>query len=239
MQAIVLKRAGFRESDQIVTLLTLEKGKVTALARGVKKIASKNSAYLEPFFLIEAELIPGKNINHITKVVGLNSFKNIRSDLQKCILAQKAVSMVDKLIEENERDAPVFSLLLNWLETVNEKDYGRGYFFGFVAKLFKILGFSPVLDKCIACGKIVPKEQKNSFYVFSPKDGGLKCAVCRQKNDEASAVKFSMPDREVWLMFLSNIPDQWPGKISRAMESSIWSFAEYHIGKKLAKISEI
>jgi len=143
MLAIVLKRRDFRESDQMITLYTREKGKITALARGVKKITGKNSAFLEPFFYVEAEVVPGKDVHHLTKAVGLESYKIIRSNLEKSLAAGRIVSLVDRLVEEGERDLKIFSLLKYWLDFVNENDFTVVYLYGFLARLFKIIGFEP------------------------------------------------------------------------------------------------
>ena len=77
MLSIVLARRDFKENDQIISLFTEEKGKMEVLARGVKKIVSKNSAFLEPFFLVEAEIIPGKEVFHLGSVQPVNSFKKL------------------------------------------------------------------------------------------------------------------------------------------------------------------
>ena len=77
MKAIVLSRRDFRESDQIISLYTKEKGKLELLARGVKKITSKNSAHLEPFSLVDIDIAYGKEFNHLTKVQPIEYFKNI------------------------------------------------------------------------------------------------------------------------------------------------------------------
>ena len=53
-----LERFKDSENDQIISLYTLEKGKQEVLARGVKKITSKNSAHLEPFSFVEVEIVP-------------------------------------------------------------------------------------------------------------------------------------------------------------------------------------
>lgn len=119
MQAIVLARRDFRESDQIISVYTKEKGKLDLLARGVKKIISKNSAHLEPFSLVEIEVIPGKEIDHLTKVVPVNYFSNIRADLQKSLAAGFVVSTTDKLIHTHEPDKRIFDLLIGWLNSLN------------------------------------------------------------------------------------------------------------------------
>lgn len=119
MQAVILSRRDFRESDQIISVYTKEKGKLNLLARGVKKITSKNSAHLEPFSLVEIEVVPGKEIDHLTKVVPVNYFSNIRADLQKSLAAGFVVSTTDKLLHTNEPDKRIFDLLKNWLENLD------------------------------------------------------------------------------------------------------------------------
>ena len=83
MQTIVLSRRNIREADQIISLYSLEKGKVEVLAKGIKKITSKNSAHLEPFCFSEIEIIPGKELDHLGSTQSLNSFLNIRNNLEK------------------------------------------------------------------------------------------------------------------------------------------------------------
>ncbi len=239
MLALVLKRVDYRDYDQLITLLTPEQGKITALARGVKKIVSKNSAYLEPFFLVEIEIIPGKEVKHITKVVGLNSFKKVRMDLSKSIAAQRIMALADKLIEEHEADAPVFKFIVNWLETLEEIDFKNGYFFGFITRLFKILGLAPSIEKCIFCGKIVPEKKNNTRYFFSPSDGGLICSECRQNNTIVKIVELNANDMEIWRVFLNDQVDNWPNSCSRALEIAVQSFVKHHSHKKLDIISKI
>lgn len=123
MLAIVLNRRDFREFDQIISFYSQEHGKIEALARGIKKITSKNSAHLEPFSCVEIEIAHGKEIDHITKVVPVEYFKNIRSDLQKSIAAGFVVSTTDKLLHAGVPDKRIFDLLLKWLNSLNNIQY--------------------------------------------------------------------------------------------------------------------
>ena len=164
MQAIVLARRDFRENDQLIVLYTLEKGKISTLARGVKKITGKNSAFLEPFFFVEAEIIPGKEINHLTTAVGLNVFKNIRASLDKSLAAGRIVTLLDKCLGESEPDKKIFLLLKNWLEYLDAHDFHRGLLVGFLARFFRLMGLAPVLDRCVVCGKARPAASKKLFF---------------------------------------------------------------------------
>lgn len=145
MQAIILARRDFRESDQIISFLTLEKGKQEVLARGIKKITSKNSAHLEPFCLPEVEIIPGKELHYIGTVQTINNFKKIRNDLQKSLAAGFVVDLLNKLLEVGEKDERIFVLLKGWLEFVNNCSEMKPVMIdGFIVKLLFYLGLDIV-----------------------------------------------------------------------------------------------
>lgn len=148
MHAIILSRRDRREYDQIISLYTLERGKVEALARGVKKILSKNSSHLEPGCFVEVEIIPGKEVAHIGSVQPINIYKNIRADLSSSMAVGHALALVDRLVHPHEKDTRVFELIQKWLEWVDGGDMvdpvaGVDLF---AIKLFQLLGFDIAYD---------------------------------------------------------------------------------------------
>jgi len=116
MKAIVLSRRDFREHDQVISVYTKDLGKQDLLARGIKKITSKNSAYLEPFSFVDIEIIKGKELDYIGSVQPVNYFKNIRQDLQKSLKAQLVVGLINRVVQVEEKDEKLFLLLKSWLE---------------------------------------------------------------------------------------------------------------------------
>lgn len=240
MRAIILKRSDFRENDQLVTLFSLEKGKITALARGVKKVISKNSAYLEPFFYIDAEILPGKDIAHLTKAVGLDCFKNIRLSYEKSVMAARAVALVNNMLQEKERDPAIFRLLLRWLQYANKQKILKTHFFGFVVRFFHILGYRPFFNELVCCSRRISKEySSHNQFNFSPAGGGIICASCLTQNSADYTIFLKADDIHHWQKFLDYEVANWPLKISLSLEKAIWLFSEYHSEKKLAKISGI
>lgn len=119
MLSLVLSRRDFKENDQVITLYTLSKGKVEILARGVKKILSKNSAHLEPFCLIEADVIPGKGLTYLGGTSPIKNFKNIRQDFLKSASAGYLTKFLDKVLVLNEPDKNIFNLIISWLDFVD------------------------------------------------------------------------------------------------------------------------
>lgn len=149
MLVIVLARKNWREFDQMISLYTRERGKVEVLAKGIKKITSKNSSNLEILSLAEIDIAQGKEIDYLTKVQSVKIFKEIFSDLDKIFIARYAVKLADENILAQERDENIFNLLVSFLEFLNsvEQINSLNLATGFIFKLWHCLGFSASEEK--------------------------------------------------------------------------------------------
>ncbi len=151
MLAIVLSRRDFRENDQVISVYTREQGKLELLARGIKKIISKNSAHVEPFSVIDIDLAQGKELNYLTKVQPIEYFGHIRRDFDKSMMAQYVVELIDRLIHVGEVDERLFDLLHNWLGVVSTGQLSKVncqlLVDGYIVTLLHCLGFSLSQDE--------------------------------------------------------------------------------------------
>jgi len=164
MIAIILSRKDFRDYDQIVSVYTQEKGKMNLLVRGVKKIVSKNSAYLEPFSIVNITVEKGKEVAYLTRVQSENYLRNIREDLVKSLVAFYLVSLVDKLFSEAEVDNRFFVFLrvfLEYLDSSEVLDDQMAIFIidVFVVNLLSFLGFKLSSDEKIINSEFLPYIQ--------------------------------------------------------------------------------
>ena len=174
MHAIVLKRRNFREYDQIISFYTENSGKINLLARGIKKITSKNSSNLLPGALVDIDLAKGREIDHLTKVQNINIFKCIRNDLTKLFASKYAVELVDKLVGHEENNDQIFNLLQKYLSFMDSVDIlNRGVVYSFILNLFVLLGFHPNITMCSHCHSADKRK-----YWFDIKDGGIVCDDC-------------------------------------------------------------
>lgn len=150
MLSIVLARQNIREYDQIITLYTWENGRIEVLARGVKKLLSKNSAYLEPGSLIDAEIIPGKELSHLGSVEPVDLFPSIRKNIYQLTLLIWSMDFVKNLTHDGERDDRIFKMLLGWLKFLDSKLVIHQLVLiadVFAIHFFNILGFDIVYEK--------------------------------------------------------------------------------------------
>lgn len=110
-EGIVLKRTNFGEADKILTIYSRHFGKIKVLARGVRKITSRKGGNLELFNWVRIFVAKGRNLDLVTEVETVNSFRNWRKDLGKVALAYHFCELADQLTAENAPNDEIFRLL--------------------------------------------------------------------------------------------------------------------------------
>ncbi len=179
--AIVLNRQDYREYDSLVSLYTLDYGKLTLMAKGTKRPKSKLAGHLEPISLIDLMIIPGKGRDYAGGAINREVFHNLKADLNRLYYAGASFRLFKRLISENEADESLFYLLLNYLHLLDSfagaelaKEDGELLFVFFAFKFFMETGYKPQINNCSICGnKIIPG--KNYFNLHL---GGLICESC-------------------------------------------------------------
>jgi len=144
-KAIVLKRINYKDADKIITLYTKEEGKLTALAKGIRKISSRKKSHLELFNIIDCYLVEGKNWYIITQAESIKSFKKIKDDLELTQMGYYALEIFEKLIQDGEPNEQLFNLLANTFIQLSEKR-NINIINAFNLKLIKLIGFLPNLS---------------------------------------------------------------------------------------------
>lgn len=132
LRAIILKRSNFGEADKFLTVFSLEKGKISLLAKGIRRIKSHRAPHLEP--LNEVEIVTHKNIITQAKISSLNTF-----NLQNLTFALYGAEILDKLLPENEPHEEIYELFRNFLsEEIAENKVKE-----FSLKTLWLLGYLP------------------------------------------------------------------------------------------------
>lgn len=232
MYAFVLKRMDWRESDQLIVFYTWEKGKTEAIARGIKKITSKNSAYLSSFFLLDVELIPSKEKYLFTKAVPFACYKNILKDSSRMMMLSMVLNWVDCLTQTGERDKRIFLLLKHWIEYLDEVEaVSDSYLYAFLGRLMVRLGFAPVFNECCVC------YGEQNLTGFFPKGGGVICKKCLLEKKQAGEKVYSLRQSD-WQFLKLLFAGRWSklGAGNEVANRLVFLYAQYHSEKKLAKL---
>ena len=179
--ALILKRNDWRENDSRVVLYTKKFGKISLVAKGTKKLHSKIAGHIEPISLVDIMILKGRAYDYLGSAIIKKAYLNIKSDLNALYFVGAAFSLFDAQVKEDAEDTELFTLLINWLDTVEttcttplDKDIGELLYNYFALRLLTVLGYRPELFYCLDCHKTITPG--NNY--FNLRLGGLICESC-------------------------------------------------------------
>ncbi len=185
VEAIVIAHKEFGEADRLIRLFSCEYGKLTAIAKGVRKIQSRKAAHLEPFTHASLVLAYGHSFWIISQADTLINFPNIRADLARTANAAYVLELVDRAAVEGQPDRALFRLTLETLQRLEAQPDAFNALRSFEFRFLDLAGFRPELTHCVACKKeIQPKDQ-----YFSVAQGGALCPTCGAMDARALGAK--------------------------------------------------
>jgi DNA repair protein RecO (recombination protein O) len=188
-EAVVLRSMRYGEADRILHLYTPARGRIGAIAKGVRRARSRFGGRLEPFFRINAELHEGRGeLLTVTGAQTIDAYGRLRGDARALDAAARACDAVGRLFETGEPHPGVFNLLCRQLGLLDEQAgaalvvapgdavavpaAGRAGSLSFRLKLLLAAGLAPQLGACASCGEI------EHLVGFSGAAGGVVCAAC-------------------------------------------------------------
>lgn len=181
-QALVLRTVDYGEADRVVTLLTRELGKISALARGARRSHKRFGAGLALFGVGEAGLVdkPGAELLTMESFAAARGFSRIGLDVTKVALGGYVSELVRELVPTRQPDEAVFRLALDVLTLLDEEEPRAEMMRVFELRLLEAVGLRPTLDHCLVCGEEAAAGDDDAPAVgFDPTRGGLVCAGCR------------------------------------------------------------
>lgn len=140
---LVLKRKDYKEADRIITIFSQDYGKVTVLAKGVRKLKSRKRGHLEPFSLIFFQAAKGKNIDVLEEVETIYSFQKLRKGLKKATVAYFFVEVIDKVLREGEVNNDLYKIMLFYLRSLLKAKELKRLRENFIKDVMINLGFWP------------------------------------------------------------------------------------------------
>lgn len=174
-EAVVLRSLRYGEADRILHLYTPHRGRVGAIAKGVRRARSRFGGRLEPFFRVHIELHEGKGeLLTVTGAQTVNAHGALRQDARALDAAARACDAVGRLFETSEPHPGVFNLLCRKLALLDERpETGtRSHALAFRLKLLAAAGLAPQLGSCVSCG------ESEHLVGFSGAAGGVVCNAC-------------------------------------------------------------
>ena len=152
--AIVLRAHLLGEADKILTLLCKNKGKVRAVAKGVRKTTSRFGARLEAFNVVDAQFYEGKSLDIVQQAETIGGYSSaIGGDYSKYTAAMVMVETADSLSDHDYQQAH-YTLLLGGLRALSAGERASGQIVdSYLLRALALAGWSPSLDECAVTGE--------------------------------------------------------------------------------------
>lgn len=197
---IILKKVKFRETSWILDVLTPDLGKISIMAKGVRKSNSKNTGMLE--ILNELDLSLYKNPNsdwYIYKSAQLINGHLFDTQYTNSILMQAAVEVIRQIIIAAEDSKAVYDLLVSYLQYIkNVQKNCIAIFWRFLLKLSIVLGIDFDINNCINC------SFRKQFVGYFPQKHGFICQDCYHPSIEEQILNLNSETSKL-LMILNEI----------------------------------
>lgn len=179
-EAVVLRSFRLGEADRVLHLYTLARGRVGAVAKGIRKTKSRFGARLEPLSHVELMLHEGSGeLQTVTGVELLRSHHAVREQRYALGVGLVGAEAMLRLFTEQEANPRAFQALTRFLDLLDELPPRDGrpsldpLVLSFQLKLLWLSGYLPHLTSCANCGR-----QDAPLIGYSPAAGGAVCSEC-------------------------------------------------------------
>jgi DNA repair protein RecO (recombination protein O) len=177
-EAVVLRSLRLGEADRIVHLYTSERGRIGAVAKGIRKTKSRFGGRLEPLSHVSMQLHQGSGeLQTVTGVDLVRAHSTVREDSYRLNVGLIGAEAMLRLFPEQEKNERAFTALTRFLDALDEAPPGGDrpaldpLALSFQLKLLWLSGYLPHLTSCAECG-----AEDVPLVAYSPQAGG---AVCR------------------------------------------------------------
>ncbi|HET8606176.1 MAG TPA: DNA repair protein RecO [Gaiellaceae bacterium] len=179
-EAVVLRSLRLGEADRILHLYTLDRGRIGAVAKGIRRTKSRFGARLEPLSHVELLLHQGGGELHtITGVELIRPHRVAREEPYRLGVGLVGAEAMLRLFSEQEANDRAFGALTRFLDLLDEapslapaRPGLDPLALSFQLKLLWLSGYLPHLGSCAECGA------EEAGGGFSPRSGGAVCPAC-------------------------------------------------------------
>jgi DNA repair protein RecO (recombination protein O) len=172
--AIVLRARPLGEADRVYALLTRERGKVDAVAKGVRRPRSAMSGRLEPLAEVRVSLHKGRTLDVITEARTVKSYWTGLARPDALATASLFAETVDMFCEPDLALPEIYALLAGAIAAVAASDAPAALVPRFQLRLLHALGLAPAGDACVRCGNGF--DEHGAWLDLEA--GGLGCERC-------------------------------------------------------------
>jgi len=233
--AITLRIIPFRETSLLIHFYTRNFGKITVLAKGIRKKKPYILSHFEPFVYQTISFYdnPRREIHILGDSTIKESFPLIRFDFDKVCAASYMVELIDKITVAHDPNEDIFDIFLFCLCELKDMPIKKMLRY-FEIKILSGLGLFPNLEKCVLCRN----ENNDTKLLFSAQHGGMICQRQQCQTQSPDAIEISLGLSESMRYIQSKSLEEFNRfNLSRnceiEMQRLMQLFIEYHLNVQL------
>jgi len=238
-EAVVLRSLRFGEADRVLHLYTLDRGRIGAIAKGIRRTKSRFGARLEPLSHVELVVHQGSGeLGTVTGVDLVHAHRRAREDPYRLGVGFVALEAMLRLFPEQESNPRAFEALTRFLDLLDEAEPRPGQRAGvdplvlsFQLKLLWLSGYLPHLTSCAECGAT------SGLVGYSPRAGGAVCDACRADAITVSPAGLGGIETLLRTPLADAVAAGLSTRAAREALAVIASSYEYHGGFRLKTLS--
>ncbi len=250
LTGMVLVSMPVGDYDRRLTILTRERGKISAFAKGARKPTSPLLGCSQPFSFGEFVLYEGKSSYNVVSAEIKNYFAELREDVETIYYAMYFCEFSCYMTKENLEAGEPLKLLYMTLRALSKPALHKKL----VRRIFELRfmavnGEMPQVENCVLCGREEMLKAPKGW--FSPSEGGICCEECRRKRirekENASGGTYQPENDGVWIgtssiytmqyilatplekLFTFTVSEEVLSELSQAMDQ----FLQKHVGHKM------
>jgi DNA repair protein RecO (recombination protein O) len=235
--AILLRRLDYGDFDVIITFFTLQKGKLTLIAKSAKKSTKRFAGVLELFSILDLVIGPsrGKGMAVLQEAALKEPFSGIRADFKKTAYASYWAELIYSWMEDNYRQDALYYLFEHVL---TELDAGQtpeaALNILFQMRFLNLSGHRPHLAACSQCHKEL-EQISQAKILLDLQRGGILCGNCSSHSASRISLARGTIKQLMWVES-GNLTKATRMKFSpQALKESVHfldEFVCYHLGKQ-------
>ncbi|CAN5354713.1 hypothetical protein BH10PAT1_BH10PAT1_5000 [soil metagenome] len=142
-EGFVIGRKNFSEADRIVVFYTKDFGKVSLIAKGVRKLTSRKRGGIEIFSKIKFSAVKTNGLDILTEVSVIDGYDEVRANLRRISIGYYICEVIAKVTRDNETHLEIFQLMERYFEELKTNRNLKVLRGKFVTELLVVLGFWP------------------------------------------------------------------------------------------------
>lgn len=234
--ALVLRSVDVFETSKVLTVFTRDLGKVSALAKGARRLKSPFASGLDLLSVCDIVLLHKASdaLDLLTEAVLVERHEPFRRDLAALYAGYYVAELLHDLTDHHDPHPRLFDAARVTLRNLGDPLLRSRRVLRFELACLRELGHMPALEACVHCGDVV--DTSGEAIAFGLSTGGVLCTGCRPGQPHVA----TLSGRTLWaLRVLSEPGDSWrdPGLNLGGARSTIGAVVSHLMGRRPRMLS--